>query len=413
MSGEKYRYMYGTTLKNSLDYHVGEKIVFKLCGKEEEENFFVPKLSYQFKGDDGQVKSGIADCSEDGCFYLETTLEKCGAVMLSAKACDAEGKEIAGVEPFGGAAIADLDDIRCGTAVPADYDDFWATLKKEVDNTPPDVLYCKKIENPDSPDFEIFDMRIRAPRDSFVSAMVAYPKNAQPGSLKFLMWFNGYAVEAIPPRPIEGHLSVFVNAHAIPNAETDAYYKNLLAGELAGYGFDLEENRRPETTYWAKMFSRNLQAVRYFKDHPLVNGKDYIFSGSSQGGMQACNIAAHTGIATGLLLNVPWLADLGGYETLGRMKNGMPQGDGVHYFDTAIAASRVKCPVYIISGLGDTTCPPATQLTIFNAIATPKYHEFYQNKGHSYTIPRNRVRYVLGDTSLADGYPEMKHIYYQ
>ncbi len=35
-------------------------------------------------------------------------------------------------------------------------------------------------------------------------------------------------------------------------------------------------------------------------------------------------------------------------ELLHRLENGMPKGEGIPYFDTAVAAELVKCPVYII-----------------------------------------------------------------
>jgi cephalosporin-C deacetylase-like acetyl esterase len=160
------------------------------------------------------------------------------------------------------------------------------------------------------------------------------------------------------------------------------------------------------------MMLRDLQVVRFFKDHELLDKKHYYFVGSSQGGMQACNMAAHFERASAVILNVPWLSDIYGHELAGRLENKMPKGLGVTYFDTAVAARFLKCPAYIISGLGDSTCNSSTQMALFNSIKAPKYIEFYQNKVHSYTIPWDKNVYILGDTALADKFGEHTAEYY-
>ena len=118
-------------------------------------------------------------------------------------------------------------------------------------------------------------------------------------------------------------------------------------------------------------------------------------------------------VSAAVILNVPWLSDIYAHELAGRLENKMPKGFGVTYFDTAVAAQFLKCPAYIISGLGDLTCNASTQMALFNSIKAPKYHEFYQNKVHSYTIPWDRNMYALGDLSLADKFVEHTAQYYK
>ena len=128
--------------------------------------------------------------------------------------------------------------------------------------------------------------------------------------------------------------------------------------------------------------------------------------------MQACNLAAHFDKASALILNVPWLSDTDGHEICGRKENTMPKGKGIAYFDTAVAAEFLNCPAYIISGMGDATCNSSTQMALFNAIKSPKYIEFYQNKIHSVTIPWGNEMYALGDLSLAEKNKEFTSAYY-
>lgn len=363
--------------------------------------------------DDGQKEEGYIEKSEDGWFYIEGSIRKSGFVYVKAMACDENKQLIESIASYNGSAGADVNNILRATKTPEDYNEFWQMLMADVEATEPEVLFCEKIENADYPDFEMYDMRIKAPWSDYVSVAVAYPKGAKNNSLKAAMNFQGYGVKPADPKPLDGYFTVTVNAHSLPNGESKEFYDAIRDNELIGYGYSIEENKTPETTYWAKMILRDLQAVRFFKDHPLLNKKDYYFIGSSQGGMQACNMAAHFDRASAVILNVPWLSDIYGYEICGRRENKMPKGEGVTYFDTAVAAQYLRCPAYIISGLGDPTCNSSTQMALFNSIKSPKYIEFYQNKVHSYTIPWDRQMYALGDLSLAEKFKEHTAQYYE
>lgn len=409
---EEYKYFVGTTLKDPLSYAVGEQMVFKIRVKYMDGYLDIPYIRYTLVSDDGQHAEGYIAKADDGWFYVEASISQSGFVYIQAKACDENKELIEGISVYNGSAGADIRNIFRATKTPADYSAFWSRLKAEVEATEPEILFCEKIESEKHPGFDMYDMRIKAPQSEYVSVSVAYPKGAKNNSLKFAMFFQGYGVRPTEPKPIDGYFTVSVCAHAIPNRKPDAFYADLRDCELKGYGFDAEENKKPETTYWAKMFMRDLQALRYFKDHELLNKKEYYFVGSSQGGMQACNMAAQFDRATAVILNVPWLSDIDGHELCGRRANSMPKGIGVTYFDTAVAAQFLKCPAYIISGLGDPTCNASTQMALFNSIPSPKYHEFYQNKIHSFTIPWDNCMYALGDSNLAGRYKELTRDYY-
>ncbi len=409
---EEYKYFVGTTLKNPLEYEVGEKMIFKIRVKHMDDYLDIPYIWYSIISDDGQNTEGYIAKEEDGWFYIEASISKNGFVYVQAKACDESKQIIEGIATYNGSAGADINNILRATKTPDDYHEFWDKLKAEVEATEPEVLLCEKTEDENYPDFEMYDMQIKAPGSEYVSVSVAYPKGAEKNSLKFAMLFQGYGVNPATPKPIKDYFTIHVNAHCMPNNKSMDFYANIRDNELKGYGYDAEENSSPETTYWAKMFLRDLQALRFFKEHELLNKKDYYFIGSSQGGMQACNMAAHFDRATAVIMNVPWLSDIYGHEICGRRGNTMPKGVGVTYFDTAVAAQYLKCPAYIISGLGDITCNASTQMALFNAIKSPKYHEFYQNKVHSFTIPWDNCMYALGDLSLADKYKEHTTEYY-
>ena len=60
-------------------------------------------------------------------------------------------------------------------------------LKKQVEETAPEVLSKKEIKDEKHPGFKMMDMRIKAPGSEYVSVAVAYPEGAEKGSLKFAM----------------------------------------------------------------------------------------------------------------------------------------------------------------------------------------------------------------------------------
>ena len=88
----------------------------------------------------------------------------------------------------------------------------------------------------------------------FLSIIYTYPKNAEPASLKLVFFYMGYGVYTLTPFCREGYLCVRVNTHDILNRQSEEYYKELDKGRLNDYGFDTEENKSPETTYWKKIF---------------------------------------------------------------------------------------------------------------------------------------------------------------
>jgi len=409
---EEHKYFVGTTLKNALEYKIGEKMIFKIRAEYMDSYLDIPYIWYSIVSDDGQNEEGYIEKSDDGWFYIEASISKSGFVYVKAKACDGNKAFIKDIDDYNGSAGADVKNIFRATKTPDDYLEFWNKLKLEAETTEPEVICCDKVINEEFADFEMYDMRIKSPKNEFVSVSVAYPKGAAKNSLKFAMFFQGYGVSPTSPKPLKDYFTVYVNAHSIPNNGTEEVYADLRDNKLKDYGFGCEENNRPETTYWSKMFLRNFQALRFFENNELLNKKDYYFIGSSQGGMQACNMAAHFNKATAVILNVPWLSDIYGHEICGRRANTMPKGIGVTYFDTAVAAQYLKCPAYIISGLGDTICNASTQMALFNAIKSPKYIEFYQNKVHSFTIPWDNCMYALGDSSIADKYKEHTNDYY-
>ena len=398
LSAERKMYFVGTTLKSPVSYRCGEKITFKIRLEYDGKPVNIPYVHYFAEGDDGSRNEGYVSAFDDGWFYIDTTLNRDGFVHVIAEACDENKCIIEDADRFEGGAGADVDKIKCETDIPEDYLEFWDKLKQEAFAIPKEIIFEEQFET--EPGFVAYDMRYKTTAGDFLSLTYTYPDNAQPGTLKLLSIYMGYGIADATPVCRDGYLVIRINTHDIYNRQPQQYYDEIGKGKFFRYGLNREENKLPETTYWKKMFIRDMQAFNYFKNHPLVNGTDYEFEGGSQAAFRACNMAAHTKAATMVGLNVPWFCDIFAIQKQKRINIAWrPMEDnGLRYFDTAVAAKYLECPVYIEAGLGDYICPPSGQMAMYNGIKAPKKMVFIQNRTHSYT-PQ-----VMENTELCDGY---------
>lgn len=373
----------GVTDKDAVSYKVGDKIIFKLRAQTQDDVLDIPYIKYSCTGDDGKKTEGTVKSADDGYFYIETSLDKCGFVRVIATALDEDFEEIKEIDIFEGGAGADIDKIECMTDIPDDYFEYWEELKKRAKSIPKEIIYEKELDVLDG--YVVKDVRFKTTAGKYLSLLYTYPKNAKKSSLKLKMSFMAYGVKSCVPEGEKDTLTVLVNSHDVENMRENEYYQYERQNTYKEYGFDEEENKSPETSYWDRMFLRDMQAFYYFRDHELLNKKEYIFIGGSQGALQASNMALHSGVATEVYLRVPWSADVFAEQKIGRMGgwNPGPQ-NAMRYFDTAVAAHFLKCSVYIEAGLGDYICPPSGQCAMFNSMTCPRALRFVQNMTHPY-----------------------------
>lgn len=386
-------YFVGNTLKNPLEYKANEEIVFKVRAKTEEKFVDVPFIKCIVEGDSLPRSESILSANEDGWFYVSTSLNREGVIHVIAQALDENKEPIARIDNFEGGAIVDADKIELSTEIPDDYFEFWDWLKKETESVAPEVIYEREIHVPEHPDFEFRDMRIKVTDEEYASCMVSWPKNATEGSLKLRVYYRGYGVSPITEvDAYENTMTVITSPHSIPNDMPPEWYQNERTTTFLRFGFKEEENDDPKTTYWAKMLRRDYQSYRYFSQHPFVSGKDIYIEGGSMGAMQTCCIAAHCANPTRVHISFPWMCDLGGGTNAGRLEGWRPKYlHGMKYFDTAVAAKFIKCPLTVAAGLGDFVCPPSGQVALYKSAKTLERMKFIQRRTHSYQPPEAEV----------------------
>jgi len=295
---------------------------------------------------------------------------------------------------LGGAAIDPLQ-IKPSLAVPADFDEFWAAQKEKLAAVPvnPRLTPVKSPLN----DADCFDLQadcIGAP----VSGYYARPAGAKPKSLPIILTVHGAGVRSSSLGGAagwaqKGMLALDINAHGIPNGKPAEFYKNLADGELKDYRARGRESR--ETVYFLGMFLRLVRALDFLTAQPEWDGRTVVVHGSSQGGYQSLVAAGLDPRVTFFAAGVPAGCDHTGFKA-GRV-NGWPKFiatgempppnvvEAVRYYDAVNFVTRSKAAGIVAVGFIDTTCPPSSVYTAYNAVPGKKQIHHDIAAGHTNT----------------------------
>ena len=288
---------------------------------------------------------------------------------------------------------------------PADFDEFWAKKRAELDAVPVKATRKEvKLSGKDAakfPNVVCYDVKVDCAGGAPVSGYLCMPRDAKPKSLPAIVVYHGSGVKSAQKQAKYGSRAIAfdVNAHGIDNGQPKKFYDELNRGALRGYtvrGFGDRDN-----CYFIGMFLRVMRALDYVKSLPEWDGKTLIVSGPSQGGGQALAAAALDSQVTLCSTGVPALCDLGG-RALDR-RPGWPaytvkpfkrqsEADfiaGAAYVDGVFFASRIKCPVYCSTGLIDNVCHTAAVYSAYNALpkGTEKHMIVIPTGHHHGTTP--------------------------
>ncbi|MBQ7930916.1 MAG: acetylxylan esterase, partial [Clostridia bacterium] len=323
----------------------------------------------------------------DGTFEYHTSINCAGFVHLIVTACDKNGHPLKDYDVFEGGACAGFDAIRQSGKIPEDFDAFWSrVITEELDPIAPVEIEKKEFHCGDPGDI-VYDVKIACPGRNPVSGYLRLPRDAAEKSLPIRVGFLGYGVSsaAIPTKGRAIQLNL--NQHGIENGQPIEYYQKMEREVFAGFGFDRDENRNPDTVYFKYMILRALQAIRYCRTLPQWDGVNVTLAGGSMGAFQATSAAALDKDVTRLEIAVPWMCDLRGTES-SRLGGWRPAADtGLDYYDTVSMASRVKAETAITAGLGDYVCPPSGVTALYHSFSCKKTLTMMQNKTHPYTAP--------------------------
>ncbi len=385
---------FGTTDKDPLSYQPGEEMVFSIQVLEKGKAVSGVKFNWTRTGDDGQQINGSAISDAKKPVQIKTKIIVPGFVYIFAKAVDANGKPIPrvptpkyckNVEFYGGAGVL-LDQIQ-GAPEPADFDAYWAKQKSRLAKVPMKVQQTEV--NSGFNDVVCYDVKIDcigAP----VSGYLCKPKKAEAKTLPATVYFHGYGYSGANKQPLAGKKGIAfdINAHGYLNGQPQEYYDNLAKTTLRGYGFNKEENQKPETAYFNGMMLRVIRALEYVKSLPEWDGKNLTVIGGSQGGFQCISAAGLDSDVTVCKASVAWCLDLSGPNKMKRLPGWRPEWtEALGYFDPCNHAKRYRGTMLLTAGLGDYVCPPSGQVVLYNNLKCPKELIFNQGCTHGYHMP--------------------------
>ena len=284
--------------------------------------------------------------------------------------------------------------IKMERARPADFDAYWdgeiARMKREA------PLSSAKVEVKEvksgKKGFRVFDVTIPGPAPRPACGYLVVPEGAKPKSLPALVLFQGAGSSRARKEYHDGAMFFCINPHGVGNEAPHAEWKAYFAGDGKGYQYRGWEDR--EKCFFHGQALRAVRGLEWLKTRPEWNGRDLAVKGGSMGGSQSLQAAALDPDVTLCLPSDPALCDHAGFISSTRNRSGWPwilysprdlpalQGaseavDGnllanSDYFDNVFFAPRIKCPVFLATGLADDVCFAEGVFKMYNALGGPK-----------------------------------------
>ena len=388
-------------------YNTGEKISWRIAAPGATDVHAVVKLFDTKVLWEGPIKL------DNGSGVLETSLDAPGTVLvsLSAKPQDKNAKCLVG-------AAAAPTQIQPSAPRPADFDAFWQAKIKDLHAIPANP----KLTPGDSgdPAVEYVKLTLDNIKGSHVYGQLARPKReGKFPALLIVQWAGVYGLpksNVVSPAK-NGWLALNIMAHDLPLDQPEEFYKKTAATTLKDYTSIGNEDR--ETSYFLRMLLGCYRAADYLTQRPDWDGRVFVVTGTSQGGLQGLATAGLHPKVTAVLVCVPagcdttapWAGRSVGWPYWFRSTQGKDEKkvmETSRYFDAVNFATNIRCPALIALGLIDQTSCPAGVFAAFNQIKGPKeavvmVNSPHQNKNNAQAPWSRRSQEWLG--ALVKGAP--------
>ena len=390
-SAADFAQLFGTTDRSPLEYAVGEEMVFDLRTQYFTNAIDGAYVEWERAGDNGNVVTGR--CAGTAA-TIRTSLDRPGFVRILAWLKDAKGKAWL---KFEGGAGADVARIRQGVPEPDDFDAFWARQKAAL-ATVPLAAEREEIKSP-TPGVKLYKVKLACAGKMPSTGYLSIPEAAE--KLPATLEFHGYNASwggrlRRPPRSVpKDRIQMLVSAHGFDlDSQEKGYYERIQKAASSNghtHGFDPEQNKNPETSYFLGMVLRDVRACEYVKTLSEWNGRDLTVAGYSQGGMQAIWMGALVPGVSNVSAGIPWNCDMGGSEVK-RLRGDwyVKWVPGLGYYDPVNFARRIPrtCTVQIPhAGLCDYVCPPSGVMAFWNNLTCPRRIRWVQNSTHGTEPP--------------------------
>jgi cephalosporin-C deacetylase-like acetyl esterase len=328
-----------------------------------------------------------------GSGTLETSLSEPSMLMVSLST-NAQSKA---AKLLVGAAVAPSK-IQPSAPRPADFDAFWQAKIKGLKALPanPNLTPADSGEAT----VEYAQLTLDNINGSHVYGQLAKPKrDGKFPAMLIVQWAGVYGLpksNVVSPAK-NGWMALNIMAHDLPLDQPEEFYKKASATTLNNYTSIGNDDR--ETSYFLRMLLGCYRAADYLSARPDWDGRVFVVTGTSQGGLQGLATAGLHPKVTAVLVCVPAGCDTTGplagrsvswpywfRSTQGKDEKKVMETS--RYFDGVNFASNIRCPALVAVGLIDQTSCPAGVFAAFNQIKGPKeavvmVNSPHQNKNNS------------------------------
>lgn len=428
------RVTFSTTVnKKDAIFKVGDEITFTAKLFEDRKPAANKKFGYRLMYDKKVIKCGLVDGTETLSFTVKAT--KPGWVYLRLFSFGDSKDDLRHVKrvtypelyvrasKMGGiGAMVEPEKLRHSAEEPADFDEFWNNVKKELAAVPvkelerkpvaDDIIKEAKIQNPEK--YNISDVKVACAGGMPVSGYLSIPKNAKKRSLPAMVTYHGAGVRSARLNRWEISLDIIVldiNAHGIENGKPAEFYTKCYKEKFRDkkYGpYSRWGKKDRDQFYFKGMYMRVMRALEYVKSLPEWDGKTLIVSGGSQGGAQVLAACALDHDITLARAKVPAMCDhfaaaserCPGWPNIleYKVEGELPELDKVKkcisYYDGVYFAKRIKCPIYMYTGFIDTTCAPSSVFAAYNNIPEGVKKSIYCVPTAGHSVPENQFSCV-------------------
>ena len=303
---------------------------------------------------------------------------------------------------------------------PADFDEFWAKRKAEVDA----VTAAPTLTQLRSPakGVKLFAVTIPCPRGVTATGYLAYPEDAKPGTLPAFIFFQSLTYGDVSrhsavSKAKQGAVAFAATWHGFPVSKPVNYYPKVLKPYFQGGQPGLGDR---EKWVYGDMFFRVMSELKFLKSRPEWDGKTLVVYGGSLGGIQSAFAAAIEPAATMAVVSVPSSCECNAHEA-GRVPYGTYKRVGVKklkehpelleagfYYDAVNFGKRIKCEVHVCTGFTDESCYPSNVYAFYNAIpeTTKKSITTNPRTGHFNTTKNvsgdSRVGAIFNSTEISE-----------
>ena len=330
------------------------------------------------------IASAKWDLAATNRFTLAGVLTEPGFLRLTVKAPK--------TAPAVWAVAYEPEKIRKGSPSPADFDAFWAEARKKLARDVPPDMQLTRIDERSTATFDFFRISfatfgrrvygyLTVPTDK---ARAPFPVHVEVNAAGFGAWTND----------LQGHpdrICVRFSVHPFDmdwrwkekgmKADYDALHADAQKrfGAKNWYTAGITEGR-DVYVYYSALLGID-RAVDWVAARPDVDRTRFWYSGTSQGGGFGFYLCGLNKAFTRAVFYVPAITDTMGY--LAGRDSGWPKivennssspekraaaEKWAPYYDGANFAARITCPVCVVVGFADLTCPPCAVYAAYNAI---------------------------------------------